>query len=99
MSVYEKLKKSIDKNSGLNRNRDGCCIAGVFLLGLVAHLVYGEVRELISSISGDIKPISVYTHDVNSDGILDLIIENSDGRRFSVEGQEDGRYIRLEERF
>ena len=45
----------------------------------------------------DRKPFSVYIGDATSDGILDMIIETSNGKRFTFEGQEDGRYKGLEE--
>ena len=44
----------------------------------------------------DRKPFSVYIGDATSDGILDMIIEMSNGRKFTLEGQEDGGYVRLD---
>lgn len=76
----------------------GCTYIGMFMTAVscVGLCIMVEKFEKMESVEG-MKPISVLYEDVNSDGISDLIIETSNGRKFTFEGQEDGRYKGLEE--
>ena len=69
----------------------------MFILGIAGIGLFVVNEEFIKwDTERNTKPISVYTRDVNSDGISDLVIEISNGKKFTFEGQEDGSYTRLE---
>ena len=76
----------------------GCTYTGMFMTAVSCVslcIIIGKYEN--EETMGGTEPISVLYNDVNSDGILDMIIETSNGKRFTFEGQEDGRYKGLEE--
>ena len=78
----------------IKSSADGIYVA--ILIAAIGSVGLYEGSDKLMEIE-DRKPFSVYIGDATSDGILDMIIETSNGKRFTFEGQEYGRYKGLEE--